>query len=192
MTRKKSHERINNELHQSATVVLGNLQRIERALAPGGKLFLLVPDKRLCFDYFRPLTTTGQWLDAFLMESKIHSVGAIFDFSANFVQKKNDDLPWNTSEEIIYERLSDSLSYIYENAKLLCKRNEYHDIHGGVYTLHSLRVILHDLRQLGLLNLSEVFIHDTVHFEFFMVLGFNDTLRSSEERLDLMRNVLKG
>ena len=36
----------------------------EQVLKPGGVLSLVIPDKRLCFDHFRPLSTTGEMLDS--------------------------------------------------------------------------------------------------------------------------------
>ena len=41
------------------------LQGCEKVLKPGGYLSMAVPDKRTCFDYFRPVSTLGSWLEAY-------------------------------------------------------------------------------------------------------------------------------
>jgi SAM-dependent methyltransferase len=44
--------------------LIGFLASAERLLAPSGAIVLAVPDQRYCFDYFKPLTTTGDILEA--------------------------------------------------------------------------------------------------------------------------------
>ena len=41
------------------------LQGCEKVLKIGGYLSMAVPDKRACFDYFRPTSTFGSWLEAY-------------------------------------------------------------------------------------------------------------------------------
>jgi predicted SAM-dependent methyltransferase len=41
------------------------LQGCEKVLKPGGYLSMAIPDKRACFDYFRPVSTLGSWLEAY-------------------------------------------------------------------------------------------------------------------------------
>ena len=49
---------------EHTTDFIGFLDAAATLLAPDGVVILAVPDKRYCFDYFRPLTTTGKVLDA--------------------------------------------------------------------------------------------------------------------------------
>ncbi len=44
--------------------LVGLLASAEKLLAAGGAISLAVPDKRYCFDFFKPLTTTGDLLAA--------------------------------------------------------------------------------------------------------------------------------
>lgn len=59
------------------------LQQCEELLKPKGVLSLVIPDKRYCFDYFQPLSTTGMLLDAYAEQRTRPSQGQIFDFFAN-------------------------------------------------------------------------------------------------------------
>jgi SAM-dependent methyltransferase len=42
------------------------LQGCEKVHKPRGYLSMTLPDKRACFDDFRPISTLGSWLDAYL------------------------------------------------------------------------------------------------------------------------------
>ncbi|HYZ21531.1 MAG TPA: methyltransferase domain-containing protein [Rhodopila sp.] len=50
-----------------------------------GVLALAVPDKRWCFDALRPVSTTGQMLEAHLLRRQRHSAATHFDSSAYIV-----------------------------------------------------------------------------------------------------------
>ena len=54
---------------------IGFLQRCERSLKEDGKLFLMIPDRRFTFDYFRPVSSTGGLLRAFLEGRTRHDPG---------------------------------------------------------------------------------------------------------------------
>jgi hypothetical protein len=49
--------------------------------------------------------------------------------------------------------------------------DSYIDVHNWVFTPHHLRLLLHDLHQLGFIGLRETFFHDTVGHEFFINLS---------------------
>ena len=58
---------------------IGLLRSLERVLNPAGVVSLVIPDKRYCFDFFRPLSTTGGLLDAHERIAIRHSRQALFD-----------------------------------------------------------------------------------------------------------------
>lgn len=64
------------------------LQQCEQLLKPNGVLSLVVPDKRYCFDYFQPLSTTGMLLDAYTQKRTRPSAGQVFDHFANAATAK--------------------------------------------------------------------------------------------------------
>ena len=65
--------------------LIGFFLAASRLLKPSGRLVLAVPDKRLCFDFFQPLTTTGDLLDA--RGRTRHSAGTLFDATAYFAER---------------------------------------------------------------------------------------------------------
>ena len=46
------------------------LQGCAEALRPGGILSMAIPDRRACFDYFRPVTRLSDWIQAFVEDRK--------------------------------------------------------------------------------------------------------------------------
>ena len=46
------------------------LQGCQTVLKRGGVLSMALPDRRACFDYFRPVTTTAEWIEAFTQDRR--------------------------------------------------------------------------------------------------------------------------
>jgi hypothetical protein len=64
--------------------MLGFLEECGVLLKPTGILVLVVPDKRRCFDMFRPLASTGSVLQAHLENRSRHLPASAFDHAAYF------------------------------------------------------------------------------------------------------------
>ena len=62
--------------------LIGFFQSASRLVAPGGSLRLALPDRRYCFDCFKPWTTTGDLLDAQYRGLTRHSLKTAFDHVA--------------------------------------------------------------------------------------------------------------
>lgn len=73
------------------------LQQCEELLKPKGVLSLVIPDKRYCFDYFQPLSTTGMLLDAHAEQRTRPSPGQIFDHFAN-AATRNGAIAWSENQ----------------------------------------------------------------------------------------------
>jgi SAM-dependent methyltransferase len=147
--------------------MLGFLKECEKLLKPHGKLLLAVPDRRRCFDLFRPASTTGAVLQAHLEKRTRHSAGTAFDFIASFavLDTTMGDRP----------PAAFSLPHSANEAKNLFDRasraEEYIDIHAWVFTPSSFRLILSDLNTIDALTLKEDTLWGTPIFEFVTVLS---------------------
>lgn len=62
---------------------MGFLRECTVLLAPHGTLSPAIPDKRYCFDHFRPHSTTGEALQAWLERRTRHPPGLVFDYFAS-------------------------------------------------------------------------------------------------------------
>ncbi|WP_405047977.1 class I SAM-dependent methyltransferase [Rhizobium miluonense] len=91
------------------------LNSCAKLLKDGGYVTLALPDKRHCFDLFRPFTTTGQWLAAFRQKSTFHDDVALFDY-ATLAVAKHGELAWSNSRHKIRDItfLNMSLEAAYE------------------------------------------------------------------------------
>jgi SAM-dependent methyltransferase len=125
------------------------LQQCEKLLKPNGVLSLVVPDKRYCFDYFQPLSSTGMLLDAHTEERVRPSSGQVFDHFANS-SSCNKGGAWSAecgeADAIIH-----SFSEAIEHYRAANETNEYIDVHCWRFIPESFNLILHDLFRLELL-----------------------------------------
>lgn len=144
-------------------------QACSKLLKPDGVLALAVPDKRYCFDYFRWPSSTGDILQAWIEKRKRHTAGAIFDANA-YCCKKGEKIAWDKMHD-------ENLNFIHEFSLIVKtfdryqENNEYVDVHAWQFTPSSFRLILLELRQLGLINLSEIGFNGTEGCEFFIWLA---------------------
>jgi hypothetical protein len=67
---------------EHTTDLIGFLDTAATLLTPDGLVILAVPDKRYCFDYFQPLTTTGDVLDAHAERRSRHTRRVVFNQKA--------------------------------------------------------------------------------------------------------------
>lgn len=162
------------------------LQRCERALKPGGKLFLLLPDRRFTFDFFRPVSSTGDLLRAYLEGRTRHDPGNLFDHYSMSALKDGAFI-WTDGTGGTFT-INGSVPYGY--AVAVQPAGPYVDCHAWVFTPPSFRLILSDLRETGLTTLGESEFFDTVGCEFFMVLTAGGS-STPLNRLELAHEVLR-
>lgn len=163
------------------------LQQCQRLLKPDGKLALVIPDKRYCFDYFQPITMAGSLLDAFHEKRTRPTPGQVFEHLSNacVLDKK---AAWNNSDSGPIEMLhghEEAASVWRQAASCL----EYFDVHCWRFTPSSFKLLLADLNALQLLEMSAVCDHDTVGSEFYCVLSKSLKKKSNFDRVKLLREV---
>lgn len=145
------------------------INQCDSILKADGVLSLAVPDKRYCFDHFRPITGISKIIDNHLDSHSKHTIGSVVDFKLNTVSKSNQ-IAWgsNTSGnnfKFLYKP-NDVVEY-FENADL----DSYVDVHAWCFTPHSFRLLIQDLNNLHLISLKEIDFYPTTGCEFFITLG---------------------
>ena len=140
------------------------LSQCEKMLKSGGVLSLAVPDKRYCFDCLRPLTTTGDVMQAYYDKRVRHTPGTIFDHFS-MVAFRNGCHTWNKDDksQLAYVHTVQEAMDLAEKARI---SEEYIDVHNWVFVPDSFRLIANDLNSTGFVNLSEEVFFDTESFEF--------------------------
>lgn len=146
------------------------LLNCDEILNDNGVLSLVIPDKRFCFDHFRPLSSLAHIIDHHFYKDKIHSPGTVAEYFLNVV-RKNSELAW--SRDFIGEykfihtqnEAKDALGRVANN-------KEYMDVHAWCFTPNHFRLLIHDLNSLGIIAFQEIeFFDNEDSYEFFISLG---------------------
>ena len=156
---------------EHTTDMLGFLKDCQRLLKPDGVLALAVPDKRYSFDVLRPLSSTGDVLQAHLEKRTRHPAGRIFDEVAYNVLR-GGALAWDAANEkplAFFRPLSDAAA-VFEDAQT---STDFHDIHAWQFTPSSFRLIVGDLHAMGQLGLRELAFHGERGGEFITSMALH-------------------
>ena len=134
--------------------LLGFLLECQALLRDNGRLILVLPDKRYCFDHFRSLTSTGEALDAHHLALVRPSPGRVFDHYANAVAKGGRRvLAWHRGAPGTLQFVHD-LAGAGEAWRQAKAGDDYLDVHNWRFTPASFRLLIDDLHELGLLELG--------------------------------------
>lgn len=149
--------------------LVGFLSECRKLLKPTGILSLAVPDKRYCFDYYRPVSSTGDALQAHIDKRERHPPGWVFDYFSSAASLK-DAITWVAGSRGEPRHIH-SVDAARDFLNLAQQADApYIDIHAWRFTPSSFRLIMHDLQQLQLIDLSESSFFDTVGCEFYVSL----------------------
>jgi len=138
-------------------------------LKPDGILSLAIPDKRRCFDYFRPISGLEKVIDAHCLGQKTHSAGTIAEYLLNATRGAGS-ITWEGRIEGPFEiicPLSEAIAH-YESS---LKTPTTIDAHAWCFTPSSFRMLINDLNRLNAISLNEVRWLPTSGPEFFIQLS---------------------
>ncbi len=169
LVRKRSHYDwiVASHLIEHVPNPISMLQQCQEILKPNGILSLVVPDKRYCFDYFRPISSTGDLLDAYEQCRTRPSRGQMFDHFASAACREGA-ISWGRDRKGGADSLIHGLASaveIYASAG-----SAYVDVHCWCFTLSSLELIIADLRALGLTRFAIKERFDSEAGEFYVSL----------------------
>lgn len=155
-----------------------------------GTVCLAVPDKRQCFDVFRPLTSTGDWLDAWRDKRQRHGGASVFDHLAYLAQV--DDGPCWPEPTVDRPRLLHTLEQAFElyTAYEDGGRRDYVDVHGWVFTPASFELLILELWLLGLIDWEVESCQTTMPHEFVVLLRRATRARPDAVEQNLRRHRL--
>lgn len=144
------------------------LQGCEKVLKPGGVLSLAVPDRRFCFDYYRPATELSEWLDAHHQQRTRPTPGQVFRGEALRSQLGGVGAwaPGTMQPPTPEERL-DGAYALWASLTESGGGGDYVDAHCSAFTPASFELLITDLRFLGLLRLEVVEVTGPNGCEFY-------------------------
>lgn len=167
--------------------LLGFLKDCEELLKPGGVLVLAVPDKRFSFDVLRPISSTGDVVQAHLEGRTRHPLGKMFDeFAYNCLRA---GLPaWGRAEHgaLSFFRSMEDAAAMLSHVQ---KTGEFIDIHAWQFTPSSFRLIVQDLNKMGMIGLKERRFAEAGG-EFYMILS-RDAHGCLESSIELAKRAIR-
>ncbi|MDO4905648.1 MAG: methyltransferase domain-containing protein [Lautropia sp.] len=178
---------IASHLIEHTTDLIGFLNDCADLLKDDGVLSLAVPDKRYCFDHFRPITPLSRIIDTHFNQERVHTAGVVAEYFLNVV-KKNGQIAWNDNDRGTFEFVH-TLDDARNGMESVRKNGAYLDVHAWCFVPSSFRLIIHDLHALGLIPLKEVSFHPTAGFEFFVTLSKRGTDTPAMSRMDLLQAI---
>jgi SAM-dependent methyltransferase len=128
--------------------LLAFLDSAATLLRATGVVILAVPDKRFCFDYFRPLATTGDVLASHVLRRSRHTKQSIFNHCA-YAVLVNGTIAWS-QHSVENFAFYDSLESAYSTF-LTCGEDDaspYVDVHAWQFTPASFELLLLELARL--------------------------------------------
>lgn len=163
------------------------LRSLQRILKPEGLLSLAVPGKRFCFDYFKPLSLTGDLLQADFSQRTRHTRRTTFNHVAYSVLA--GAAPSWGQHDVGTFRLAHSLA---EARRQFDAFNDspsapYADHHAWHYTPSSFRLVMLELNVMDVVDWREDTFFSTAGCEFFVTLKRGKASFASAEEMEAER-----
>jgi SAM-dependent methyltransferase len=150
--------------------LIGFFMSASRLVRPGGRLAVALPDRRYCFDCYKPWTTTGDLLEAYGVDSKRHTLKTAFNHVA-YSALVEGQLGWAPTP-VKPPVLMDSFAVAADIARHYRDDPDetYRDFHVWQFTPAAVRLILLELLELGLIDWQVENMYGPDTFEFFVTL----------------------
>ncbi len=171
---------------------IGVLKSAETLLRPdGGTVSLAVPDKRVCFDFFRPPSTTGQLLAAHRQGRTRHTAASLFDHAAYFAQL-DGRIGWGWHEGTAEVRADGGLARAYEAFSKASEDpgSDYADCHAWMYTPASFQLAILEIAAVGVIDLRVERVEPQGGVEFLVHLKRGRAQFDSVEAFEARRRAL--
>jgi hypothetical protein len=148
---------------------VAHLRHVERLLRPGGAYYLIVPDKRYCFDCFLAESALEDVVAAHVSRRRVHTLQSVVQHRA-----------FTTHNEPPRHWAGDHGELTNVKARAEAAREEwiaaagaYIDIHAWQFTPSSFERVISGLVEHGYTSLRPVRVFETPHrrFEFCAILS---------------------
>lgn len=156
-------------------------------------LRLALPDKRYCFDFFRPLATTGRLLEAHLNQATHHRFADHFDHVA-YMAFADGRPGWGAQPfdklELCYE-----MEFGKQNAERTLKPDSgYIDCHAWQFTPSSFELLVIELGELDMIDWKVDWLLPQPQLEFLVCLSrprykFTSRAALQKRRLELLKQI---
>jgi hypothetical protein len=164
---------ISSHLIEHQVDLIGHLNEVKDKLLSGGRYFLVVPDKRYCFDHHLPETDISEIIEMSLSGMKLHTTRSVI---RHFLLNAHNDpiMHWKGNHGVVpaidQNRLFECMALIKESER----KGEYLDVHSCQFTPDSFARIIDQLYELQLISCKVDRMYATCKWgnEFYAVLSF--------------------
>jgi SAM-dependent methyltransferase len=151
------------------------LQGCEKVLKRGGIVSMAIPDRRTCYDYFRPHTTLSAWLEAYFECRVRPTFTQVFEqntLRSNLDRDGKSVTSWSLFDDPNGVAPLRTLQEYFDSWKafLAAPDIEYRDVHCWVFTPASFELLIRDLEFLKLVNFDIVDVSQPIGNEFVVHL----------------------
>lgn len=149
--------------------ILGFFNDIRYVLKPGGKLGILYPDKRYCFDHFRTSATFADAYEVFVKGNK-ENARKVLDFFLNVIPENNPERYWNNDclNKLLEKKDSTNIFDTYMKA---LQGEKIDDVHYWVFSDKSFLKFLYDCISMEAIEFSCVdFIPTQQNSQQFLII----------------------
>jgi SAM-dependent methyltransferase len=146
------------------------LQSCHALLKESGRLVLVIPDKRQCFDFFKPHSTSADALEAFAQKRSRHRRSTHFLHVA-FAAQTSSGIAWGQAPPFglsLVHRLHQAWSRFHSVSD--DPAAPYTDCHAWFFTPASFELLSLDLRALQLVHLETEYVSPSFGSEFVAFL----------------------
>lgn len=135
-----------------------HLNEVARILEPGGAFFLMIPDKRYCFDHFIAESTIADILQAHHERRRRHDLASVIEHAA--LATHNDPARHWAGDH--GAEVADRTARVEHGLALHAAADGgYVDVHAWYFTPDSFRLGIDTLAGLGLIALAAAEVYDT-------------------------------
>jgi SAM-dependent methyltransferase len=151
------------------------LQGCAEALRPGGVLSMAIPDRRGCFDFFRPFATTAGMLAAYAEERRQPSPATLLEQSLMDSRRRIGRIEtgsWSFDDppDGVFAISDVEAAWNGYKTRMATPDRPYVDAHCWVLTPSVFEVVIRDLHFLGLVPLSLSHVSESNGNEFYVRL----------------------
>lgn len=176
------HDAVPTQLHGSFNACIAShviehvpdpitfFKSLECLLTADGVISLAVPDKRYCFDFFRPITLAPAWIEAFERKFIRHSRRNLLEYFAyqtyngrQFVWDQYDPIDLRLPIELTSAKAS-------ADAAGATAQDPYVDCHAWCFTPSSFKLLILELSEIGLIDFCVDRFFETAGCEFIVLL----------------------
>lgn len=166
---KKFDNVLSSHVIEHQTDLVRHLQSIERILDDNGKYYLIIPDKRYCFDANLSASNLAQVLSAFIEERTKHKLESVLEHRCLTTHNNPYLHLFGFHGNLDLSSLSDRFKSAVDEFE---QSEDYLDVHAWYFTPKSFSAIIQGLNVLSLITLKVEKIYSTPYgeLEFCAVL----------------------